>query len=78
MKIEFEISDWRMKDIDKSMEASGVVSRQDHFNNALTIFEWAIEEVSKGRLIASVDEENKKYSELVMPALTYAKNNKAP
>jgi hypothetical protein len=43
------------------------VTKKDFFNNALTLFKWAIEERRAGRQIASLDGEL--YRELRMPAL---------
>jgi hypothetical protein len=39
------------------------------FNNALTLFEWAVNQVKEGRIIAALDESTMKYKELAMPPL---------
>jgi predicted DNA-binding protein len=45
------------------------VTKKEIINNALTLLDWAIEEVKAGRIIASVDEEEKRYKELLFPLL---------
>jgi len=72
MKIELEIS----KDTERALEslrrATGLTTDKDLFNNALTILDWAIEEVRKGHSIAAVDKTRKQYRELRMSVLEHA------
>jgi len=70
VRIQFELPEEKVKELEALMEAAQITTRKDLFNNALTLFEWALQERKTGRTIASVDEENKKYKELVMPALS--------
>lgn len=72
VRIQFELPQSKMDDLSKMMRLGQIDTRKDLFNNALTILQWAIEEKMKGRIIASVDEENKRYKELVMPILQAA------
>lgn len=69
VRIQFELPEEKVKELEQLMKAARITTRKDLFNNALTLFEWAIQERQSGRSIASVDEDNKKYKELVMPAL---------
>ena len=69
VRIQFDLPDEKVKELEALMEEAQIMTRRDLFNNALTLFEWAIQECRSGRTIASVDEHNKKYKELVMPAL---------
>lgn len=69
VRIQFELPEEKVKELEALMQEARISTRKDLFNNALTLFEWAIEERRAGRSIASVDEQNKKYKELVMPAL---------
>ncbi len=57
------------------MEACNLETRKDLFNTALTLLEWAVLEVVKGRSVASVDREAKHIVELAMPALSDAAQN---
>ncbi len=69
IRIQFELPEEKVKELQALMDEAGIATRKDLFNNALTLFEWALKECRSGRTIASVDEHNKKYKELVMPAL---------
>lgn len=53
------------------MEQTGLTTKKDLFNNALTLLSWAIEEVANGNTIASVNEEENRYRVLQMPILTH-------
>jgi hypothetical protein len=61
--------DERVKELDALMEITGSATRKELFNNALTLLEWAVKEKKQGRGIASIDDQEKKLKELVMPAL---------
>lgn len=50
------------------MEEARIATRKDLFNNALTLFEWAIKAKKEGRIIASIDKDQRVH-ELVMPSL---------
>lgn len=65
-KIQFDLPDQRAKELDELATEAGV-TRKDLFNNALTLLEWAIDQKHKGRIIASLDEANQSYRELMMP-----------
>jgi hypothetical protein len=69
VRIQFELPEEKVKELEALMREANIATRKDLFNNALTLFEWAVQETQSGRTIASVDEENKKYKELVMPSL---------
>ena len=70
VRIQIELPEEKVKELDNLMRVAQISTRKDLFNNALTLFEWAIEERKSGRSIASVDENNKRYKELVMPTLS--------
>ena len=69
VRIQLDMPDERVKELDALMTETGVSTRKELFNNALTLFEWAIREKKLGNMIASVDESAKKMKELVMPTL---------
>ncbi len=56
------------------MTKTGLRTQAAVFENALALLSWAVREVSRGRVIASLDEEKKHYAELHMPALMGAKH----
>jgi len=67
LRIQFELSDERVKDLDALMKKGDVSTKKELLNNALTFLEWAIKEKERGRIIASIDEEHQKYKEIDMP-----------
>ena len=69
VRIQLDIPDDRVKELDTLMEETGAATRKELFNNALTLFEWAVKEKALGRMIASVDDDEKKLKELLMPPL---------
>jgi hypothetical protein len=58
------------------MEETRLTTRKDLFNNALTLFQWAVKAKKAGRIIASVDE-NQHIRELVMPSIENIRSEKA-
>ena len=82
MRIQLELPEERVQELKKLMEEAGFETYKDLFNNSLTVFEWLLNEVRSGRVIASVDEKNEKYRVLVTPALEHvakaARKNERP
>ncbi len=72
VRIQLELEPERVNEIEKLMQLTGLRTKKDYFNNALTLFKWAISERSQGRQIASVDEANGKLRDLRLPALETA------
>lgn len=68
-RIQLELADEKVKELEELMSQVGLKTKKDLLNNALTLLEWAVRERSQGRIIASVDEEDEKYKEIVMPVL---------
>lgn len=64
-----DLPDDRVRELDALMAELNLATRKDLFNNALTLFEWAVKEKRFGRAIASVDEAQNKIREVLMPAL---------
>ena len=69
-RIQFELSDDKVAELEKLMAESGIKTKKELFNNALTLLEWAIKERKAGKTIASVDEKTNRYKELLMPVLS--------
>lgn len=72
VRVQFDLSPHRVAELDALMEACGVETRKDLFNNALTILEWSVQEVMRGNSIASINEEQHAYRVLQMPVLNHA------
>jgi hypothetical protein len=69
MRIQLELPEAQVEQLKTLMAQAGIDTYKDLFNNSLTLFEWALDEVKNGRVLASVDEQNDKYRVLVMPVL---------
>jgi hypothetical protein len=69
MRLNFEFSEDRIKELKNLQNEAHLETMKDLFNNALTIFEWAVEETKKGNEIAAVNEQTETYRVLVMPVL---------
>jgi metal-responsive CopG/Arc/MetJ family transcriptional regulator len=68
VRIQLDLPDDQVAELDKLMEETRLTTRKDLFNNALTLFLWAVKAKKAGRIIASVDE-NQHIRELVMPSI---------
>src|ERR1700740_3348291 len=66
-RIQFDLPDTKIADLDRIMEEGGIKTRKELFNNALSLLEWAIKQRKTGRVIAAVDETSDSYRELSMP-----------
>lgn len=70
VRVQFELTEEKVRELEALMEESGVKTKKDFINNALTLLEWAIEEKKAGRMIASVDKNEESYREVLMPLLS--------
>ena len=75
MRIQLELPETQVQELKKLMAEAGLDTYKDLFNQALSAFEWILNEVKGGRSIASVDEQNQTYRVLVMPALQQVAKN---
>lgn len=53
--------------VDEIKVDSGIKKNKELFNFALSLLEWSLKEKQKGRIIVSLDEENQKYKEILIP-----------
>jgi metal-responsive CopG/Arc/MetJ family transcriptional regulator len=74
IRVQLDMPEERVKDLENIMAKTGVSTRKDVFENALALFEWAVNERMSGRKIASLDEKEDGFRELLMPALASVKN----
>jgi len=70
MRLQLDLTDARVAQLDRIMEEADLSTRKELFNNALSMFEWAVKEVKRGNVIASINEKDGKYRELHMPSLS--------
>jgi hypothetical protein len=74
VRVQLDMPEDRIRDIEQIMAKTGVSTRKDVFENALALFEWAVNERTSGRKIASLREDEDGYRELLMPALASIKD----
>jgi len=67
--MQFDLSEDRLTQLKNVMETCGIATQKELFNNALSLFEWAVKQRQDGRVISSVDDRNMKWKELSMPVL---------
>jgi hypothetical protein len=65
VKYQVVLSETKVNEI---KEDSGIKKNKELFNFALSLLEWSLKEKQKGRIIVSLDEENQKYKEILIPA----------
>lgn len=68
-RIQIDLPDEKVRQIEALIVETGLPTKKDFFNNAVTLLAWAIREVKAGRIIASVDESQNRYKEILLPAL---------
>jgi hypothetical protein len=69
MELRVNVDDDFVKKLQENLKAK----TPDIAKSALTLLNWAVEEVSKGRVILSTDEKGEQVHRLAMPALDAAK-----
>jgi hypothetical protein len=72
MRIQIDLDEYRVKELEELMDVCGLATKKELFNNALTLFEWAVNSARNGRAIASLDQDAQKFRELETPALRTA------
>jgi hypothetical protein len=75
VRILLEFPEDKIKKLDELMEKTGVTSKKEYFNNALTLLEWAIEIREHNEIVASVNRKAGKFSELRMPIFSNITGN---
>ena len=69
MRLQLELPQERVDELKGLMDETRAESYKELFNNALSVFDWAVGEVKKGNSIAAVNEDDEVYRVLVIPAL---------
>ncbi len=70
MRLQIDLDEGRMKELETLMGEGGVKTKRELFNAALTLLRWAMKERRAGRIIASIDEKSETIKELEMPILS--------
>jgi len=74
VRVQLDLPVERIDDMESIIAKTGMTTRKDLFENALALFEWAVEQRQQGRIIASIDEATNNYREVVMPGLASVRN----
>jgi hypothetical protein len=69
-RLQVLMSDERLDELDALVKLTGLKTRTELINYSLTLFEWSIKERLRGRIIASVDEQNERYKEVELPGIS--------
>jgi hypothetical protein len=69
VRIQLDLPEEQVAWLDRLMVDTKLRTRKDLFNNALTLFDWAVKQKKAGSVIAAVDQSQDIVKELVMPAL---------
>ncbi|MBT4934559.1 MAG: hypothetical protein HOL66_11920 [Rhodospirillaceae bacterium] len=75
MRLQIELADEMVEPLYALKDTCALKTNKDLFDNAVTLLEWAVGEVQKGNIIASVNEAEDRMVELQMPVLQAAKRN---
>lgn len=69
-RIQLEMPEDKVDAMEALMAETGVKTKKEFLNLALSFLQWAIQEKKGGRIIASVDEKENKYKEVIMPSIS--------
>jgi len=69
-RVQFELPNDKVRQLEGLTEETNIRTKKELINNALTLLEWAVKEKRLGHEIASIDEKENVYKELIMPALS--------
>jgi metal-responsive CopG/Arc/MetJ family transcriptional regulator len=69
LRIQLELPEEQVAALDRLSEDLGIRTRKELFNNALTLLDWAVQERKAGRFIASVDDDQTRLREILLPVL---------
>ena len=76
MRIQFDLNESKVKELDTLMKTIGVSTKKELFDNALTFLEWAVKEIKHDpdRVIGSINEKTDSYKELQMSVFSNARS----
>jgi hypothetical protein len=69
-RVQLDLSPAEIGRMNHLMRLADLGTRKDLFNNALSLFEWAVLQVYAGHDVGSVDKETKQLTILSMPAFS--------
>ena len=69
MRLNFELDESQMAEINALKKETGANSMKELFNNALTILDWAVEEVAQGKEIVAISPDEASHRVFITPLL---------
>jgi len=66
-RLELYIPTEKYNEIETRMNEYKIGSKREFLNMAINLFMWSLKEKKAGRIIASVDEDDLNYKELILP-----------
>jgi hypothetical protein len=78
IRVQFDLLPSQVAALENLMTICGLDTRKDLVNNALTLMEWAVEQVRLGKEVAALSKAEKSYEVLRMPALIAASRYASP
>jgi hypothetical protein len=76
VRVQLDLPAQRIDEINRIMARTGMTTRKEFFDNALTLFEWAVNERARGKIIGAISPDESSYKELVMPTLACVHHEK--
>lgn len=78
MRLNVDVSDAQMASLKELQKRTGASTIKELVNNALSMLDWAAEEIANGNEVAAVNERKETYRVLVNPLLQHVKQHSAP
>lgn len=75
-RMQIRMSDEKFKHIQELMQEIGIENQKELINEALTLYEWAVNQKKIGRIITSMNEKEKTFKEVETPILSKVKPKK--
>jgi hypothetical protein len=72
-RLQIRVSDQQKELVDGLRELCGLKTQTAVIENSLMLLAWAANQAHRGLVIASIDEKNKRYNEVHLPALEGAR-----
>jgi hypothetical protein len=72
MRIQIVVDDTYKGMLDELKQITGLHQWQDLFSDAITMFNWGVQQRLQGRIVTSMDEKEENYRELQMTSLEHA------
>jgi len=70
VRLNFELDEAQMAEINALKKKTGANSMKELFNNALTILDWAVEEVAQGKeIVATSPDDGSRHRVFITPLL---------